>query len=189
MLRLYDIEVSLVTENGDHLPQYGTQKFRNLASSYVPSITNIGFSIMIEAKIDEPATQKYPAAPWDVLSASIYIDKEEIDSDNVRHRDAAIMLGARDSVHSNTATIDGRLSRLPDGTPVLQKWMFFENGLEACFDSMCNMKGNHKSGGAGNITVQVHQVKKVRSTEMVWHPALDRQDGPPAGAALDHVIG
>jgi hypothetical protein len=189
MLRLYDIEVSLVTENGDHLPLYGTQKFpaRNLASSYVPSITNIGFSIMIEAKIDEPTTQKYPQAPWELLSVSIYIDKEEVDSDNVRHRDAAIMLGPG-STHANCAKIDGRLSRLPDGTPVLQKWMFFENGLESCFDSMCNVTSDHKSGGAGNITVQVHQIRKVSRTTMSF-PPVERQNGVSAGVDLDHVVG
>jgi hypothetical protein len=192
MPRLYDISVSLVTENGDKLPEYGTQKFPGhniaMASSYVPSITNISFAIKIEALVNDPNSQKYPDSKWDILSVSVYIDKNEVYNDDVRHRDAAIMLGhGRD--HSSTATVDGRYAQRADGTAVVQKWIFFENGIESCFASLCNIdpKMEHKSGGAGNITVQVHQIRKIRQTPM-WLPR-EYQDLSPADVDLDHVVG
>ncbi|KAF8245380.1 hypothetical protein K440DRAFT_662840 [Wilcoxina mikolae CBS 423.85] len=151
-MRLYDLDVQLMTQNHDPLPEYGftRRNSRGIASVYVPSITNISFYIRIEARPQHLNLSKFD---WEQLSVAVYVDKE--DEDNQSARDSAVMI----TRSSNCTELRGRKAMLPDGTTVEQKWVFLEMGIESRFDALLSLGDGlkHKSGGAGKITVQVHR--------------------------------
>jgi hypothetical protein len=152
-MKFYDLDIQLMTQNHEPLPEYGFSRrySRSMASSYVPSITNISFYIRIQARPQEWNLSKND---WEQLSVSVYVDKD--DEDNYLVRDSAVLI----TRSSNCAYLHGRKAMLHNGTIVEQKWMFMESGIESRFEALLSLGDTvkHKSGGAGKITVRVHRV-------------------------------
>ncbi|KAF8539690.1 hypothetical protein BDD12DRAFT_881947 [Trichophaea hybrida] len=185
-MRLYDLDVQLMTQNHVPLLEYGfiRRNSRGIASVYVPSITNISFYIRIEARPQQLNLSKFD---WEQLSVAVYVDKE--DGDNQSAHDSAVMV----TRSSNCAELRGRKAMLPDGTTAEQKWAFLEMGIESRFDVLLSLGDElkHKSGGAGKITVQVHWVHTLKKCPkgIRWPLLENTADIEEVNLELDHIIG
>lgn len=163
-MKLYDLDVQLMTESGQPLPEYGFVKTDSTSSAmvYTPSIANTTFYIRAEANVHDPTL---PKSAWENLSISVYINKESTCHEN---RDAATLI----TKTANCAELRGKMAMLADGTAVEQKWMFVEMGIESRLESFltladgdgeqCSGSGGerpkYESGGAGSIKIVFNQV-------------------------------
>lgn len=86
-MKLYDLDVQLMTESEQPLPEYGFVKTDSTSSAmvYTPSIATT-FYIRVEANAQDPTLPKFE---WENLSISVYINKETTCHEN---RDTATLV-------------------------------------------------------------------------------------------------